>query len=123
MRRRIALFLVWLAYKVSPSAREKVIENLVGYEPKVLGSAYMLKKGDVRKWLKEHPEDESFRKGMTSLINDTKQLIIADIARGAEKNGLVKFTVRRDLFSAKVYGRMYVYAPKETEPDKEEAGA
>lgn len=124
MRRIIAKFLVWLAFRISQSAREKVIEELVGYEPKVLGSAYQLKKSDLRKYVKEHPEDESYRKGMKGLIEDTKKLIIMDIAKGAEQHGLVKFTVKKGLFEAKVYGKLYVYVPKKDEPEAEDtAGA
>ena len=124
MRRRIALFLVWLAYKVSPAAREKVIENLVGYEPRMLGSAYQIKKSDLRKYLKEHPEDESYRNSLKSVIEDTKKLIVMDIANGAVQHGLVKFTVKKELtgLGAKVYGKMYVYAPKESDTEAE-AGA
>ena len=121
MRRIIAHFLVWLAFKISPSAREKVIENLVGYEPRVLGSAYQLKKSDLRKYVKEHPEDDSYRKGMKALIEDTKKLIIMDIAKGAEQHGLVNFIVKKGLFEAKVYGKLYVYAPKDDKPEAENA--
>ena len=103
--------MVWLAFRISPSAREKVIEELEGYKPMVLGSAYLLKKSDLRKYVKEHPEDESYRKGMKSLIDDTKKLIVMDIARGAEQHGLVKFTVKKGLFEAKVYGKLFVYVP------------
>ena len=124
MRKRLAKFMVWLAFKISPSAREKVIEELVGYEPMVLGSAYQLKKSDLKKYVKEHPEDDSYRKGMKSLIEDTKRLIIMDIAKGAEQYGLVNFEVKKGLFEAKVYGKLYVYAPKKDSPKAEDtAGA
>lgn len=123
MRRRIAFFLVWLAYKVSPSAREKVIENLVGYKPMMLGSAYQLKKNDVKEYLKENTELTSFRKGMKSLIEETKQLIVSDIANGAVQNGLVKFVVKKRLFDAKVYGKLYVYVPEKESESEETAGA
>ena len=109
MKRRIAELLVAVARRLDQQRKYELIEL---YEPVQLGVGYSISKQDVRKFRNAHEEYTSHRKGMDALIEDTKQVIMGNIAAGLVEKGLLVLKVKKSLWSAEVTGRVIVYAKK-----------
>ena len=120
MRKSIARWLRRVAQRLD---HEMSIESMSGYEPKRLGIGYSLTKSDVRKFRGMHPEYKSHRQGLDALIDDTKRVILGNIARGLFDNKCIEFKVRKSLWSAEVTGTLNVYVPACTEINDSEDGA
>ena len=109
MRRKLAELLVGIARWLDP---QKEYESIEQYEPVQLGVGYHISKQDVRKFRKAHEECTSHRKGLDALVEDTKQVIMGNIAAGLVERGLLEFKVKKTLWTADVTGRVIVYKGK-----------
>ena len=110
MRRKIANWLVGIARRIDHQREYDFIEQ---YEPVQLGVGYHLSKQDVRKFRKANEEYASHRKGLDALIEDTKQVILGNIAAGLVEKGLLEFKVKKSLWTADVTGKVVVYKKKD----------
>ncbi len=110
MRKKLAKWLNAIARRLDTQKEYKTIEQ---YEPVQLGVGYHISKQDVRKFRKAHEERASRRKGLDALVEDTKQVILGNIAAGLVEKGLLEFKVKKSLWCADVSGNVIVYRRKE----------
>lgn len=109
MKRKIATWLVAVARRLDPQREYKSIEQ---YEPVQIGVGYHINKQDVRKFRKAHEGYTSHRRGLDALVEDTKQVILGNIAAGLVEKGLLEFKVKKSLWTADVTGKVIVYAKR-----------
>lgn len=110
MKKQIAQWLVSIARRLDGTRQYELTEV---YEPCKLGIGYHLSKRDVKKFRAEHPEYTSHRKGLDGFIEDTKQIILGNIAAGLKEKGLVTYSVKKTLWTADVTGEVVVYKKKD----------
>lgn len=109
MKSKIAEWLVGIARWLNPQKEYKSIEQ---YEPVQLGVGYHISKQDVRKFRQAHEGYTSHRKGLDALVEDTKQVILGNIAAGLVEKGLLELKVKKSFWTADVTGKVVVYKDK-----------
>lgn len=124
MKKKLAALLVGLAKWISPveaEARFRVVED---YEPLRVGNSYLLTKQEVRKYRKEHPEIESFRKARIAAIEKVKGDIRLGIFKKIIDDGLFQFKVVKgkgeEQFDTVVSCYLNIYVPAKNEKPEEQ---
>ena len=109
MRKKIAKWLNAIARKLYKEGNYDLIEN---YEPAKLGVGYHITKSEVKKYRKANPDCPSHRQGVIDLVEETKKVILSQIAQALDQKGLVTFDIKRTLWTADVSGFTIVYKNK-----------
>lgn len=134
MRKKLALFLIGLAKKLSPVVSEVRLEEVEGFEALRLGNRFLLSKKEVRNYRKEHSEIKSFRGARKAAIEKVKGDIRLGIFKKIIEDGIIDFNVEsgkgEEKFNTIVSGYLNIYVPSSkkreetaTETTSETAGA
>lgn len=116
IKKKISALLMKAALRLYPAIKYEYSEDA-----RPMGLCVHIGKKDVRDFRKSQPEIKSHREGMKQLIEEAKYRIAGAIARGLMDKGLIRFEVRRTLFTADVTGIAFVFGGEKEAEEQEKA--
>lgn len=104
MKKKLAKILLKWAQSLNPSI---AFENAP--QVRQMGITLHITKKDVKDWRKLHPEVQSHRQGLKSLIEEAKYRVAGAIGRGLIDKKAIDFEIHKTLYVADVSGSIFLY--------------